>query len=508
MATTPTPIPLAGVRKRGGALVAVPDRPVVIPRMSRRLSSFIEFLMLAGSDLTAVLISAGLAYYFWAYLLLDQPLWLYSHLLPFIVTFPLIYGAANLYPGFGLGAPEIIRRLTAGTSLAYIILAGATFLAKTPAEHSRATFAIAWVLSLGLLPLMRSLTMSVGRRFAWWGEPTVVIGNRGQIELTLGLLSDAKSLGYRMVGTVCTDPEGCPDEISSVRVLGGPEILAAIGSSGVSTAIVWGGVLGGISGRRTLFDRNLRMDWLQRQFRHVVIVNSESGLPVEHVQIRNLGPALGIEFTNELLRPGNQVIKRLLDIVLGSIALLLAVPVIAICGVLVKLMSRGPMFFAQEREGLDGRKIRMWKLRTMYVDSERRLEAYFAANPELRSEWESKCKLERDPRVIRGVGRFLRRFSIDELPQLWCVVRGTMSLVGPRPLPDYHLNIFSRDFRELRQRVRPGLTGLWQVTVRNAGSLNEHQRYDSYYIRNWSMWLDLYLLAKTGLAVLSARGAF
>jgi lipopolysaccharide/colanic/teichoic acid biosynthesis glycosyltransferase len=150
----------------------------------------------------------------------------------------------------------------------------------------------------------------------------------------------------------------------------------------------------------------------------------------------------------------------------------------------------------------------MWKLRTMYIDAERRLEDYLAANPELRSEWESKCKLARDPRVVRGVGRFLRRFSIDELPQLWCVVIGTMSLVGPRPLPDYHLNIFAREFRELRRSVRPGVTGLWQITIRNAGALDEHQRYDSYYIRNWSVWLDIYLLAKTGFAVLSAKGAF
>lgn len=507
MATTPKPLSLAA-RRRYSALDATPEPPVAIPRMSRRVSSLLEFLMLSTSDLGALLLSAALAYYFWADLLLGQPLWLYERLLPMIVTFPLIYTAAGLYPGFGLGAPEIIRRLTAGTSLGYVIIAGAAFLAKTPADYSRATFAIAWMLSLAALPLMRSMTMWVGRKFPWWGEPTVVIGNQSQIALTLGLLSDAKSLGYRMVGAICSQPEKCGSEISGVPVLGGTDVLPGIGGSGISTAIVWGGAKGGLLGRHSLFDRNLRMDWLQRQFRHVVIVNSESGLPVEHVQIRNLGPARGIEFTNELLRPGNQVVKRLLDIVIGAVALVIAAPVIAVCGIVVKIMSRGSMFFSQEREGLDGHKIRIWKLRTMYIDAERRLEAYLAANPELRSEWDAKCKLQRDPRIVRGIGSFLRRFSLDELPQLWCVVRGTMSLVGPRPLPDYHLNIFSNEFRDLRRCVRPGMTGLWQITVRNAGSLDEHQRYDSYYIRNWSMWLDIYLLAKTGLAVLSARGAF
>jgi Undecaprenyl-phosphate galactose phosphotransferase WbaP len=508
MATSANPFPLATARDHKSALTAVPQRPVVIPRINRRLSSLLEFLVLAVSDVTALLLAGAIAYYGWAYLVLGQPLRLYSDLLPLIVTFPLIYAASGLYPGFGHGAPELIRRLTAGTSLGFVILAGAAFIAKIPPEHSRATFGIAWTLSLAALPLMRFMTLSFGRKFPWWGEPTVVIGNRSQVELTLGLLSDAKSLGYRVVGVICSEPEVSEEEISGVRVLGGNDAVPAVGGSGISTAIVWGGTRGGVFGRRNGFDRNLRLDWLQRQFRHVVVVNSEAALPVEHVQVRNLGPVLGIEFTNELLRRENRFVKRALDIVLGSILLALTAPIIAVSGLMVKLVSRGPLFFVQEREGLDGRKIRMWKLRTMYVDAERRLDEYVATNPQLRSEWESKCKLQRDPRIVRGIGRFLRRFSIDELPQLWCVVRGTMSLVGPRPLPDYHLDIFSREFRELRRSVRPGVTGLWQITIRNAGALDEHQRYDSYYIRNWSVWLDMYLLAKTGLAVISARGAF
>jgi Undecaprenyl-phosphate galactose phosphotransferase WbaP len=508
MATSAKTLPLVSGRNRNGALTAVPERPLVISRISRRLSSLLEMLVLAISDVTALLLSGAIAYYGWAHLVLEQPLWLYSDLLPLVIAFPLIYAASGLYPGFGHGAPELIRRLTGGTSLGFIILAGAAFIAKIPPEHSRATFGIAWMLSLCALPLMRMLTLSVGQKISWWGEPTVVIGNRFQIELTLGMLSDTKSLGYRVVGAVCSEAEVCGEKIAGVRVLGGNDVVPAVGNSGVSTAIVWGGTRAGLFGRRSAFDRSPGLDWLQRQFRHVVVVNSEAALPVEHVQVRNLGPVLGIEFTNELLRPENRIVKRALDIVLGSIFLVIAAPIIAVAGLLVKLVSRGPMFFVQEREGLDGLKIRMWKLRTMYVDAERRLQEYLDANPSFRSEWDSKCKLERDPRVVRGIGRFLRRFSIDELPQLWCVVRGTMSLVGPRPLPDYHLNVFPRAFRELRRSVRPGVTGLWQIAIRNAGALDEHQRYDSYYIRNWSVWLDVYLLAKTGLAVLSARGAF
>jgi Undecaprenyl-phosphate galactose phosphotransferase WbaP len=507
MAISAKSLPLVTARVRRDASGTPFIEQIAIPRIGHRLSSFLAFVILFAGDATALLASVAIAFFGWAHYLLGQSLWLYSDLIPVLMVFPLIYAASGLYPGFGLGAPEIIRRLTAGTSLGYIILAGATFIAKIPPEHSRATFGIAWILTLGALPMGRFLALAGARRFSWWGEPTVVIGNRGQIELTLSLLTDAKSLGYRIVGVFCSSPELVEGEISGVPVLGGIDKIPALKGIGVRTAIAWGGARGGITSRRSASDRNLQIDHLQRQFCHVVIVNSETALPVEHVQVRNLGTGLGIEFTNELLRPGNRIAKRVLDILLGSVFIVLAAPIILISGLLVKLVSRGPMFFVQEREGLDGQKIRMWKLRTMYVDAERRLDACLSANPELRTEWETKYKLERDPRVVRGVGRFLRQFSIDELPQLWCVVIGTMSLVGPRPLPDYHLKIFSHEFRDLRRRVRPGVTGMWQVTVRNAGALDEHQRYDSYYIRNWSVWLDVYLLAKTGVAVLSARGA-
>jgi lipopolysaccharide/colanic/teichoic acid biosynthesis glycosyltransferase len=106
------------------------------------------------------------------------------------------------------------------------------------------------------------------------------------------------------------------------------------------------------------------------------------------------------------------------------------------------------------------------------------------------------------------LGTLLRRFSFDELPQLWSVVVGEMSLVGPRPFPDYHLRKFGPEFRALRRKVRPGITGLWQVMVRSSGGLNEQETYDSYYIRNWSVWMDLYILGRTSLAVLAGRGAY
>jgi Undecaprenyl-phosphate galactose phosphotransferase WbaP len=459
------------------------------------------------SDLTALLAAALVAYVVWPRLVLGQPIEIYTRLIPLMALFPLILGIEGLYPGFGLGAAETIRRLVSGTSLSFIMVAGASFVLKASPEHSRVAFALAWLLSVAMLPLMRFFTLTIVRRLQWWGEPTIVIGSRAQIELTLDLVRDAKSLGYRVVGALCSDRAMESATIAGVTVLGGPELAPAIGASGIRTALAWGGWTGGLASRKGALERKLRVGWLQHQFRHVVLLRGDEGLPVEHVQVRNLGTVFGIEITNELLRRENRIVKRALDLTLGTLFLALAAPVTLLAGLAVKMLSRGPMFFCQEREGLGGRKVRIWKLRTMYADAEKRLEDCLAANPALRREWEAKYKLARDPRVVRLVGRWLRRFSIDELPQLWCVVAGTMSLVGPRPLPDYHLRIFAREFMDLRRSVRPGLTGLWQVTVRSDGALDEHRRYDSYYIRNWSVWLDLYIMAKTIFAVLAARGA-
>jgi len=281
-----------------------------------------------------------------------------------------------------------------------------------------------------------------------------------------------------------------------VPMLGGLELAPLLAERGVRVAMIGEGE-GGAS----------TLSWLQQHFHRVVIMREYGDLPVEPVQVCNLGGVLGLEFTNNLLHWQNRFIKRTLDVVFGAILLCFAFPFIVLGGLLVKLSSRGPIFFCQEREGLEGRPVKVCKLRTMYPDAEQRLEEFLAADPELRHEWEKHFKLAHDPRVISGVGVFLRRFSLDELPQVLSVITGEMSFVGPRPFPEYHLRQLPPEFRELRGRVRPGLTGLWQVMVRSNGDLEEQKMYDTYYIRNWSLWLDLYILARTAFVVLTGRGA-
>jgi lipopolysaccharide/colanic/teichoic acid biosynthesis glycosyltransferase len=200
--------------------------------------------------------------------------------------------------------------------------------------------------------------------------------------------------------------------------------------------------------------------------------------------------------------------KLLMDQAIAAPLFVASIPILAMAAVWIKLSSRGPAFYRQTREGMAGRRIPVWKLRTMHIDGDGLLEDWLEKHPEDREQWRRYFKLRHDPRVLPVIGPLLRRTSLDELPQLWNVLRGDMSLVGPRPLPDYHLQGFASEFLTLRTRVLPGLTGLWQVSARSEGDVSVLEALDTYYIRNWSPWLDLYILARTVTAVLLGRGAY
>ncbi|MFL5817821.1 MAG: sugar transferase [Conexibacter sp.] len=200
--------------------------------------------------------------------------------------------------------------------------------------------------------------------------------------------------------------------------------------------------------------------------------------------------------------------KRALDVAGALLGLLLSAPLLLAASAAILLADRRPVLFSHEREGRGGRPVRLWKLRTMVREGDDLLAERLERVPEARREWERYYRLAEDPRVLGRLGRALRRSSVDELPQLWNVLRGEMSLVGPRPLPPFVIASLPERFLQLRRGVRPGLTGLWQVSGRSDGDMDELMRLDTEYVLNASLALDLRILARTPAAVLSGVGAY
>jgi Undecaprenyl-phosphate galactose phosphotransferase WbaP len=240
--------------------------------------------------------------------------------------------------------------------------------------------------------------------------------------------------------------------------------------------------------------------------RQVLVINRLGDFPSFGLQVRNAGSLVALELSGQRRHP-SEGLKRIIDLTLALALLLFAAPIIGLLALTIKLADPGPAFYGHWRIGRYGKPIRILKLRTMYQDAEQRLERVLASDPGLRQQWQRYFKLPQDPRILPRVGHLMRRTSLDELPQLWNVIRGDMSLVGPRPFPAYHIEAFDPEFQALRASVPPGLTGLWQISSRSNGDIEVQRAEDCFYIHNRSLWLDLYILIATLPALIGAQGA-
>lgn len=408
----------------------------------------------------------------------------------------------GLYPGYGLGPVARLRRQT----IVLVVLMGLFVLWQSevlnvflPDLHlPRLAILLTMCFGMVLCPLSESLVIRFLVRRRVWGSPAAVIGSPQAAARIIRALREEKTLGWVPVAVFCDDVEATQRDIEGVPLLG-PIARARRVAGKIHIAVL--GPPDNDNGRYVPMTSRLR-------FRRIIIVPGLDGLPTLGIRARDLGGMASLEIHRNLLKLHNLIIKRILDYMIGAPMLIVSLPILAVMVLLIKRSSPGPAFFTQERIGLGGRRIGIWKLRTMFIDAESRLSDHLERSPQARRQWEKFCKLKDDPRIIPGIGRFLRRTSLDELPQLWNVLKGDMSLVGPRPLPPYHVGRFRRDFRGLRQRVLPGLTGLWQISARSDGDIAVQQSLDTYYVHNWSLWLDVYIWSRTVSVVWKGKGAY
>jgi lipopolysaccharide/colanic/teichoic acid biosynthesis glycosyltransferase len=390
----------------------------------------------------------------------------YASLWPVLLLVVGARAAFGLYPGHGVSDVAQLRGQTVATGLvAATVLAGGALFRFNEA-YSRVVL-VAWFVGVALaLPLVRASVRWALARQPWFGVPVHVHASEREAGALAASLIARPGLGLRPV------PH---DAAASGAVVHLDDVDARL----------WDG----------LADRYARA-W----------VVTHAWLAALPSSVTDIDGRVALELRARLLEPANRVVKRLLDLVL----VVLSAPFVAVATVVVAIAIRlegpGPVFLCHRRIGQAGRPVAVWKFRTMVPDASTRLREILDGDPSRAEEWAAYQKLHDDPRVTR-VGRFLRTTSLDELPQAWNVLTGSMSWVGPRPILPEELERYG-DHQALYLRVLPGITGLVQVSGRSDLSYERRVELDAYYVRNWSVWLDLVVLARTVAAVVSRRGAF
>jgi Undecaprenyl-phosphate galactose phosphotransferase WbaP len=424
------------------------------------------------------------------------------------------YQLTGLYPGVALNPAVEFRQLS---RVAAISLLGTSVLACLGQLPTGCVLllAVAAPLQFVLAPMARATVRAACGRRSWWGYPTIIFGSGDAAATVVRNLLRQPQYGLRPVLILdhCGDPEvdgvtGAQGNGATaglgVPLVGRPRLASALAKRfGIRHAIV---ALPDLSRP----DVTRILERYTRCIRHVTITSAISpfapGLPLLWRDTRDLAGVAGTEVRNRLLVPAPRLIKRSMDVVLVLAGGACLLPLLAVVAALVKLTSPGPVFFGHTRIGLRGQRFTAWKFRSMVCDGADVLRRHLDAHPAARAEWALDHKLRDDPRVTR-IGALLRKASIDELPQLWNVLRGEMSLVGPRPIVDAEVVKYGR-YYGVYKSVRPGITGLWQVSGRNDTTYDERLQYDEFYVRNWSPWLDMHILARTVSALCFSKGAY
>jgi undecaprenyl-phosphate galactose phosphotransferase len=257
-----------------------------------------------------------------------------------------------------------------------------------------------------------------------------------------------------------------------------------------------------------IFELSDLVDHIQKNIHKVIILPKISKMPMLNGELISSIHHKGMAFyvKNNLLSPVDRVLKNVFDFVLASCLALLFSPVLLLLYGLVFISTKGHPLFTHQRIGRGGKKFMVYKFRTMHLDADERLELILQTSHEALSEWESDFKLKNDPRITK-IGKFLRKTSLDELPQLINVLKGEMSLVGPRPIVEEEVKKYGEYF-EYFTAVNPGITGLWQVSGRNDIDYDERVQLDVWYVRNWSIELDIEILIKTIMVVIGRKGSY
>jgi Undecaprenyl-phosphate galactose phosphotransferase WbaP len=421
-----------------------------------------------------------------------------EHIL-FVIICLSLFMSTRLYPGIGLNPALEMKTVTHLTAVSFLIAFSFLVIRIPLWTQEKSAFVLIGGLSIPSILGIRWLMRILAVQSRVWGEPVAVVAPREKLENIIGYFHQRRRLGFVPVLGVTISSQSP----STVQMLDVDELLGLPDSyfarNGIHTVLVSTQIVSDLSKPRIHHE-------LMRKFERMIFVSDMDWLEGVSISYHDLEGMLGMEARQNFPTPPNNKVKRLMDISISIMLGLLSLPLLLLTAFLIKLDSPGPVFYKQQRVGKGGRRITIFKFRSMQVNAEKILAEYFVQHPTARKEWSETQKLREDPRITR-IGKWLRKFSIDEFPQLFNILKGDMSIVGPRPIMLEQRNLYGERM-DAYTSVRPGLTGFWQVSGRNHTSFYQRTAYDVYYVRNWSVWLDMYILLRTVWVVLSRDGAY
>lgn len=433
----------------------------------------------------------------------DLPPFSYTHFISFW-WIPAIFILFIFYGGLyekNLPFWDETRGMVKSISLASITLLAIVTLGKMGDRVSRFVLLGTWLISIFAFPIFRLW----GKKFLYnlgiWREKVLIIGAGNAGRLVMEGLRREKHMGYDVIGFLDDDEQKKGEVINGKKVFGGVKYFPKfIKELGIKTIII---------AMPSLPPDKLSAltASVQNHAINTVVIPDLKGIALLNTELFHLfyEEIFLINIRNNMKSIPGRFIKRLFDIVVSIISLPLLL-LIGIIAIVIRLETPGPTIYAHERIGKKGKTFRCYKFRTMYRDAEERLKEILDTNEEIRNEWLENWKLKDDPRITKA-GRFLRKTSLDELPQIFNVIKGEMSLVGPRP----YLLREKADIGEnlhIICNAKPGITGLWQVSGRSDTGYKYRVKLDSWYIMNWSLWLDIAIIFKTIRVVVKMEGAY
>ena len=421
----------------------------------------------------------------------------------FLAVFSLYEGLYTKRYLFLEEARTMIRMISFWSFSIIVILA----LSHEMQNFSRTIIIMIFSFSLLLIPLVHYFGKKALIILGLYRAPMLIIGagNAG-LAAAHGILSKPY-LGYNLIGFLDDDPEKKDTDLKI-----GNDRFPVLGSLSTIDIIVKQYDIRSV----VIAIPSLPTDKLteitnkaHHLVRRIMVIPNIKGISLTNTELHYLfdQQLFLLKLSNNLDSYINVSVKRIFDVIVSISLLPILLPLIIFIGILIKLESPGPVFFTHRRVGKRGVLIPILKFRSMYRDSKERLDQILRTDVEAKAEWETNFKLKNDPRITK-VGSFLRTTSLDELPQIFNVLAGQMSLVGPRPVIQEEIDKYYRDDADYYHMVLPGITGLWQVNGRSETSYKYRVGIDIWYVLNWSLWLDIVILFKTIKVVLKKEGAY